>query len=86
MKLIQELVEKGILDNVKAAALEFETKRAGRTEEEIILEKQEEKLCTVCDWQEWLLILLCLIILIAGYHLVLKDNSMNLSKNDQINK
>lgn len=39
MKLIQELVEKGILDNVKAAALEFETKRTGRTEEEIILEK-----------------------------------------------
>jgi len=40
MKLIQELVEKGILDKVKAAALEFETKRIGRTEEEMILEKR----------------------------------------------
>ena len=40
MKLIQELVEKGILDKVKAAALEFETKRTEKTEEEMILEKR----------------------------------------------
>jgi len=40
MKLIQELVEKGILDKVKATALEFETKRIGKTEEEMILEKR----------------------------------------------
>ncbi len=40
MKLIQELVEKGILDKVKAAALEFETKRVGKTEEEMILQKR----------------------------------------------
>ncbi len=40
MKLIQELVEKGILDKVKATALEFETKRTGKTEEEMILEKR----------------------------------------------
>ncbi len=39
MKLIQQLIKKGILDNVKGTALEFEMKRMGLTEEEIVLEK-----------------------------------------------
>ncbi len=39
MSLIKQLVEQGIIDETKATAMEFEMKRAGKTEEEIILEK-----------------------------------------------
>jgi len=39
MSLIKQLVEEKIIDQTKATALEFEAKRVGKTEEEIILEK-----------------------------------------------
>ena len=39
MKIIQILVEEGIINEVKAKALEIEAKRGGKTEEEIILER-----------------------------------------------
>lgn len=40
MKLIQELVRRGVLDKVKAVTLSFEVKKLGLTEEEIILAKK----------------------------------------------
>jgi len=40
MSLVQQLVQKKILDKEKATALEFEIKTSGRREEEIILEKK----------------------------------------------
>lgn len=40
MTLVQQLVQKKILDKEKAASLEFEIKSSGRKEEEVILEKK----------------------------------------------
>ncbi len=40
MSLIKQLIEKGILKKEKAAALDFEIKKSGRKEEEVILEKR----------------------------------------------
>ncbi len=40
MTLVQQLVKKGVLDKEKATALEFEIKRSGKKEEEVILEKR----------------------------------------------
>src|SRR3989344_9295362 len=40
MTLIQQLVEKGILDKEKALALEWEVKTSGAKEEDLILEKR----------------------------------------------
>jgi len=39
MILINQLVKEGVIDKTKASALEFERKREGKTEEEIILER-----------------------------------------------
>jgi len=39
MSLIQQLVKKGIIEKEKATALEFEVKNLGKTEEELILER-----------------------------------------------
>lgn len=38
--LIQQLVEKGILDQEKATVLEWEAKTSGKKEEDLILEKR----------------------------------------------
>ena len=40
MSLIQQLVEKGILEKTRAVALEYEIKNSGLKEEEVILEKK----------------------------------------------
>lgn len=39
MSLIQQLVDKGLLEKTRATSLEFEVKNSGRREEEVILEK-----------------------------------------------
>lgn len=40
MSLIQKLIEKGLLEEKKQAELEYDIKRTGKTEEEIILDKK----------------------------------------------